>query len=147
VGRTVSLLAILALTVSAPTAAGTVKSGPVVLGSKTSFGPYGKGWGTSRPVLLDNDGDPSGHAWKIHWTGWGTAVARGSGLTYALGTKYGGGYRIDRLELRASRIGRCNPSGPVAYTRLEARIAPLRNGRFSAWQPWNERPNVCRPSR
>ena len=146
VSRIVSLLAILALTVSAATAAGMVRSGPVVLGSKTSFGSYGKGWGTPRPALLDNDGDPSGHAWNIRWTGWGTAVASGSGLTYALGTKYGSGYTIYRLQLRASRIGHCTTNGPVAYTRLEVRIAPLKRSNFSAWQLWNLRPNVCRPS-
>jgi hypothetical protein len=122
-----------------------MESGLVVLGSKTSFGPYGKGWGTPHPALLDNDGDPSGRAWNIHWTGWGTAFARGSGLNYQLGTKYGSGYQTDRLQLRASRTGHCNPNGPAAYTRLEARVAPLKHGKFGAWQLWNARPNVCRP--
>jgi hypothetical protein len=140
------LLAILAFPVTAVTAAGTAKSGPVVLGSKTSFGPHGKGWGTPHPALLDDDGDPSGHAWNIRWTGWGTAVARGTGLTYALGTTSGSGYRTDRLELRASRIGHCNANGAVAYTRLEVRIARLRRGEFGAWQLWNGRHDVCRPS-
>jgi hypothetical protein len=34
----------------------------VVLGSRLSFGPYGRGWGTAHPRSVDNDGDPSGNA-------------------------------------------------------------------------------------
>lgn len=145
------MVAILSFLIAAVTAAGTVKTGRVVLGSKTSFGPYnkygpyGKGWGTQRPALLDNDGDPSGHAWNIRSTGWGTAVARGSGLTYVLGAAYGTGFREVRLQLRASRIGRCYANGPVAYTRLQGRVAGLRHGKFGVWWLWNARPNVCHP--
>jgi hypothetical protein len=76
-----------------------------------SFGAHGRGWGTPHPPLLDNDGDPSGRAWRIRWTGWGTDVARGSGFTYVLGSTAGSGYRTGRLQLRASHIGRCNANG------------------------------------
>jgi len=40
----------------------------LVLGSRTSFEPYGKGWGTAQPVAVDNGGDPSGKAWGVRWT-------------------------------------------------------------------------------
>jgi hypothetical protein len=120
---------------------------PVVLGSRNSFGPYGRGWGAPHPALLDNNGDPSGHAWNIHWSGWGTADARGSGLTYFLGPKRGSGYRIGRLQLRATRVGRCSAKGPSAYTRLEARVAELKQGSFSRWQLWNGRTNLCHATR
>lgn len=116
---------------------------PVVLGSRNSFGPHGRGWGAAHPTLLDNDGDPSGHAWSIHWSSWGATVARGSGLTYVLGPRRGTGYRVGRLQLRATRIGRCSATGPPAYTRLEARVAELKHGSFGAWQLWNGRPNLC----
>jgi hypothetical protein len=140
----VTLFAALALFV-AVTVAGKAQSGPVVLGSKISFGPYGKGWGTARPALLDNDGDPSGHAWNIRWIGWGTEAARGSGLGYVLGRAQGTGFREVRLQFRASRLGRCHAGGPVAYTRLQVRIAGLKRGAFGAWWLWNERPNICHP--
>jgi hypothetical protein len=119
----------------------------VVLGSRNSFGPYGRGWGARHPALLDNDGDPSGHAWNIHWTSWGTTVARGSGRIYFLGPERGSGYRTGRLQLRATRIGRCSGDGPSAYTRLEVRVAELKHGAFSRWQLWNGRPNLCHATR
>jgi hypothetical protein len=119
----------------------------VVLGARNSFGLYGRGWGAPRPELLDNDGDPSGHAWNIHWTGWGTAVARGSGFTYFLGPLRGSGYRVGRIELRATRVARCSANGPPAYTRLEARVAALKHGSFGRWQLWNARPNLCHATR
>jgi hypothetical protein len=123
-----------------------IGSGLVVLGSRTSFGPHGRGWGTAHPRSLDNDGDPSGRAWKIRWPTWGSAVSRGSGLTYYLPEKMGSGYQTGRVQFRASRIGHCSANGPLAYTRLEVRLASLRGDSFSAWQLWNGRPNLCRPS-
>jgi hypothetical protein len=125
----------------------TARATQIILGSRNSFGPYGRGWGAPHPALLDNDGDPSGHAWYIHWANWGTAVARGSGRIYFLGPKRGSGYRIGRLQLRATRIGRCSPDGPSAYTRLEVRVAELKYGSFSRWQLWNGRANLCRATR
>jgi len=119
---------------------------PVVLGSQLSFGPYGRGWGMPHPRSLDNDGDPSGRAWKIRWLKWGSAVSRGSGLTYYLPEHGMSEYHTGRVQFRASRIGYCYTNGPHAYTRLEVRVASLHGGPFSDWQLWNGRPNVCRPS-
>ena len=138
--RILSLLAIFALTVSTATAVGT-ENGRVVLGSKTSFGQYGKGWGTRHPSLLDNDGDPSGRVTNIRWRDWGQGVALGEGDTSALPN-----WVPALAELRATRIARCSPNGPRAYTRLEIRVALRTGARFSSWQLWNGRPNVCHPT-
>src|SRR5262245_35532676 len=118
----------------------------VVLGSKSSFTPSGKGWGTVAPRSLDNGGDPSGRAWNIRWQNWGASITSGSGLTYVAPAS-GHGWVKGRVQLRAERIGRCAPSGPRAYTRLEVRVAPLDTDRFGAWVLWNGRPNLCRASR
>ena len=119
-----------------------VRERSLVLGSRTSFLPLGRGWGTPQPAALDNGGDPSGKAWQLRWVGWGRGVASGSGLTYVLGIGQAG-YHIGRVEFRASRIGRCYTDGPRAYTRLEVRVAGLHAGDFTAWQLWNGRPNLC----
>jgi len=67
-------------------------------------------------------------------------------LTYFLGSTYGSGYRIGRLQLRASRIGHCYRGGPRAYTRLAVRVADLKHGPFSGWELWNGRSNLCHSS-
>jgi hypothetical protein len=136
------LLTMSALTFSAVPAAGWVKSATVVLGSKTSFLPNGKGWGTPHPVALDNGGDPSGKAWSLRWTGWGRNMTSATGFTYYIPVA-ASGYRKGRLEFRATRLGRCSASGPRAYTRLQVRVAPLHGGMFGAWSLWNGRPNLC----
>jgi len=142
-GAAVVILAVGLATGVTAVAEASMRATPIVLGTRAGFPPGAKGWGTAHPSLIDNDGDPSGHAWHIRWTGWGTTLAKGVGLTYVLGQAYGSGYRTGRLELRASRIGHCLTAGPRAYTRLEVRVAPLKHGSFSAWQLWNGRPNVC----
>ena len=114
----------------------------VVLGAKTSFEPYGKGWGTAAPRALDDGGDPSGRIWNITWKNWGASAATGGGLTY-IAPRSKHGWVKGRIQLKAAHIGRCIPGGPRAYTRLEGRIAPLKTGRFSAWFLWNGRPNLC----
>jgi len=118
----------------------------VVLGSKASFR-YGSGWGTAHPSALDNDGDPSGRAWSIDWTRWGGTRALGRGMTYLAPSLTRNYWRKGRVQLRASRIGRCTVGGVHAYTRLDVRVAELHSGRFSAWQLWNGRPNLCKPNR
>jgi hypothetical protein len=111
----------------------------VVLGSTKSFQPYEKGWGTARPAIVNNGGDPSGEAWNLRWSGWGAAIASAQGSTYVM-TKLG--WQKGKVEFRASRIARCTRLGPLAYTRLQVRVAPV-HGAFSRWQLWNGRPNLC----
>jgi hypothetical protein len=117
----------------------------VVLGSTTSFVPYGVGWGTSKPDRLDNGGDPTGRVWNLRWKHWGATTALGDGLTFLSPTSKHG-WVTGRAELRASHIARCSPTGPAAYTRLEVRVALLKAGVYTAWSLWNDRPNLCHPA-
>jgi hypothetical protein len=108
-----------ALTASAAIAlAGTAAGAQtrVVLG-KTHLLTYGVGWGTARPRLIFNGGDPSGKAWQLTWSSWGAASAYAHGLTW-ISRPNGGGYysKPGAIQLRASRIGRCTAHGPRAYT-------------------------------
>jgi hypothetical protein len=134
-----ALIAVTALVLAVAGAAGPAK---VVLGSKASFVPNGHGWGTAHPSAVDNGGDPTGRAWTIHWKLWGRRTAVGSGTTYLEPTTTRN-WRRGRVEFRASRIGQCTAGGPRAYTRLAVRVAELHSGRFSAWQLWNGRSNLC----
>lgn len=134
------MLPALTLALAAAAIAGTGTS--VVLGSRTSFQPGGKGWGTAQPFAVDDGGDPSGKAWGLRWVGWGRGTASAAGFTYLAPTS-SRGWRKGRLQLRASRIERCAAAGPRAYTRLQVRVAELHGGAFSAWRLWNGRPNLC----
>lgn len=135
---------ILALVVLVLAVAGWAASdSEVVLGSKT-FVPFGKGWGTAQPRFISNGGVPSGVVLRIHWESWGSREAVGRGLTWIY-RPHGGYYpRPGAIELRASRIGRCSPSGPRAYRRLRARV-PSRPGRpLGRWFTWGGQRNLCR---
>jgi hypothetical protein len=128
------------LLVTAALAAGA--SRVVVLG-KRGLLPHGRGWGSAHPARIDNGGDPNGTAWQLRWTGWGSPVARARGLTWIF--RPNGGYfsKPGAIELRASRIGRCTPGGPPAYTRLEAREALRPGGRLSRWFAWGGWKTTC----
>jgi len=141
--RVVLFAAAFALLAFAGAAQGRTSGGSVVLGGKTSFGPYGRGWGTAHPGSVDNGGDPSGKAWDLRWTHWGGGTASATGFTFLDPTR-SRPWRKGRIEFRASRIGRCVSSGPRAYTRLQARVAELHGGGFGSWFLWNGRPNLCR---
>jgi hypothetical protein len=116
---------------------------PVVLGSRSFGVPGESGWGTAHPDVIYNGGDPSGYVWKIRWKNWGAPIATGRGLTYRF-RPLGGYYKkAVNIELRASSIGRCSPSGPRAYRRLVVRANVRPGGRFSAWYAWGGSSQVC----
>ncbi len=103
----------------------------------------GIGWGTAHPRLIFNGGDPSGRAWRLTWHGWGAPVAHARGVTSIFRPK-GGYYRKPgAIELRASRIGRCTPHGPRAYTFLQARVAVRPGGRLTHWFAWGGSKSIC----
>jgi hypothetical protein len=105
-----------------PTASGAV------LGS-TKFSPYpGSGWGSAAPTHIWNGGDCLGTVVNIRWEHWGSPTASGVGQTCSRPV---GPYI--RIELRATDLGRCSPSGPVAYLKLYVRERPSRRGPFSPW--------------
>ena len=115
----------------------------VVLGKKHLLRD-GIGWGTAHPRRIDNGGDPSGKAWHLTWHNWGGATATAHGSTWIF--KPTGGYyrRSAAIELRASRVGRCTPNGPRAYTFLQARAAMRPGGRLGRWFAWGGWKNTCK---
>lgn len=113
--------------------AGTSSS--VVLGAKHRL-LGGVGWGSAHPSRIFNGGDPSGEAFGLTWKSWGSSTATARGLTWVFMPR-GGYYRKPLpIELRASKIGRCARGGPLAYTRLQARVVVKPGGTFGHWFLW-----------
>jgi hypothetical protein len=135
---TLSLLAVAACLcfVSAAAAAN-----PPVLGKKGLM-PYGTGWGSAHPQTLFNGGSPAGRVSRISWRRWGSATAIGSGR--APQYRPGGGYYAKRVrvQLRATRLGRCPGGHRRAYTRLIAREQTKPGGPFGDWFAWTL--DLCR---
>ena len=146
--RVLAVLAAVAATFSAGAASARAwnDGGDVVLGSTRFYGlPPGNavGWGTAHPRRIFNGGDPSGMAWRISWKRWGTYTAIGDGLTW-LPAPQGGYYRTPgRIELRASRLGHCTPSGPLAYRTLEVRVPSHPGGPLGRWGNWSFTGTIC----
>jgi hypothetical protein len=127
----------LALSAWAPSSGSTV-----VLGRKGQL-PHGIGWGTAHPRTIFNGGDPNGRAWALRWTDWGAPATHARGRTWLF--KPDGGYysKPGAIELRASRIARCTPHGPRAYTRLQAREAVRPGGPLGHWFTWGGWKSLC----
>ena len=104
-----------------------------VLGQKNLF-PGGIGWGTARPKMIFNGGDPSGMVSKIRWSNWGskTAFGRGQGAAF----KPGGGYYAKpiQVQLKASKIG--HTKNGRAYKHLTARFQKRPGGPWTKWSGW-----------
>jgi hypothetical protein len=107
------------------------------------------GWGVGRPTLIYMGGDSTSMVDHLTWSHWGSPVAIGSGRTFRLAPAYGPGkdWHVMRIELRASDLGRCTPSGPVAYRKLDARIPVRRGGPLGRWGSWYSSRSLCRPWR
>jgi hypothetical protein len=114
----------------------------VVLGKKHLL-TDGIGWGTAHPRVIFNGGDPAGQALQLRWRDWGAATAYARGVAPI--PRPAGGYYAKRgvIEFRASRLGRCTPHGPRAYTRLQAREAIRPGGPLSRWFAWGGWKNIC----
>lgn len=143
------LVLLLGLTLAVPSlAAATVgherAAQQKVLGKRHAF-PYGKGWGTTRPAVIFNGGDPSGLAQDISWTTWGGPRAVGHGKTAIF--KPGGGYygKLVRIRFRAVDVGHCSPSGPPAYRKLWFRVPKKPGGPLRPWTLWFGAKNLCHP--
>jgi hypothetical protein len=118
-------------------------SSTVVLGSATFPGQGAEGWGTARPRRFYNGGDRSGLVNEIHWTTWGGKTAIGYGLN-AIFKPHGGYYPQPVLiEIRASGLGKCSATGPLAYTHLSVRGPERPEGPWRSWRAWSEAPNIC----
>ena len=134
------VLAVTLLSTAAP--AGAIGGATIVLG-KMHLLPHGTGWGTADPSAIFNGGDPSGQAWNLRWSGWGSAVAQAHGLTSIFRPQGGYYAKPGAIELRASEIGHCSPDGPPAYTHLEARVAVRPGGPLSRWFVWGGWRSTC----
>jgi hypothetical protein len=134
--RRFALAAMIALGLSMAATSTAGAASIVVLGSAAFAGPQGSGWGTSRPAKIYNGGDASGQVREIQWASWGGKTAIGYGLN-AIFKPHGGYYPEPVLiELRASGLGKCSPSGPRAYTHLSTRVPGRPEGPLGPWSPW-----------
>ncbi len=116
-----------------------------ILGSKAFSEPFGAGFGHVEPSVIFNGGDPSGEVSGIHWQSWGGPMAIGYGRNPIF--RPGGGYfrKPARVELRATKLGRCNDH--VAYTRLEIRAPKHPGGHLTGWQLWSGAKTICEAPR
>jgi hypothetical protein len=106
-----------------------------VLGNRLFVGDNGKGWGTQQPSVVYNGGDPGGLVLNLHWTGWGSATAYGTGKGYV--PKPNGGWNPHPVveQFRASGLAMCH--GKLTYTRLYVRNASRPGAAVSAgWSSW-----------
>jgi hypothetical protein len=116
-----------------------------VLGSKQFAEPFGAGFGHPEPEVIFNGGDPSGEVSEIHWRSWGGPFAIGHGRNPIFKPR-GGYYRKPVVvELRATKLGRCN--GRAAYTRLEIRAPKHPGGHLTGWQLWAGAKTICEAPR
>ncbi|MXG89718.1 hypothetical protein [Nocardioides flavescens] len=139
---TVTLLTALAVLTAASSGGATGAPTPV-LGSPSYMAPYGVGWGTAHPRVIDNGGDPSGSVKALRWRSWGEPTTKARGLTPIF--RPGGGYyrKPARIVLRATDLGTCG-AATEAYTRLEFRVAKVPGGSVSGpWRPWAGSADLC----
>jgi hypothetical protein len=122
---------------------GATRQVDVVLGKKNLLR-YGVGWGAAHPRLIFNGGDPSGRAWNLRWSGWGSGIAVARGLTW-ISSPQGGYYsKPGAVELRAYRLGRCSANRPRAYTRMQVRVTVRPGGPLGRWFAWGGWRSICR---
>jgi hypothetical protein len=114
-----------------------------VLGQKPASQSGAVGWGTYKPRMIFNGGDPSGRVEAIHWHHWGDRVALGFGRTYIF--RPTGGYygRMVEAELRPADLGRCTRHGPLAYRQMDAREPSKPGGPLGKWFRWAGWPSLC----
>ena len=95
--------------------------------------------------MIFNGGDPSGEVSEIHWQSWGGPIAIGYGRN-PIFRPSGGYYRkLARVELRATKLGKCGD---------QRRLHPARNPRAQAsrrqagrWQLWSGAKTICEAPR
>lgn len=122
---------------SSATCVGPTKA-PVLLGSPSfRAGYYATGWGEVAPPIVSNGGAAaSGTISGVHWSNWGDRVATGH-AHHPIYRPHGGYFaRPVQIQLRASRIRRCEPGGPLVYTRFVVREPDRPGGPVGKWFPW-----------
>jgi hypothetical protein len=116
-----------------------------ILGSKAFSEPFGAGFGHAEPEIIFNGGDPSGEVSEIHWQSWGGPSAIGYGRNPIFRPKGGYFRKLARVELRATKLSKCNDH--VAYTRLEIRAPKHPGGHLTGWQLWSGAKTICEAPR
>jgi hypothetical protein len=140
--RLLSLVLVICALGAALAASAAAAANPV-LGAKAFASPYGKGFGTAEPSEIFNGGDPSGSVRDIKWSGWGNPSAIGYGLN-PIFKPHGGYYRKPaRVELRATKLGKCGKQ--AAYTKLEIRAPKKPGGKLGKWVSWSGAYTICKP--
>lgn len=115
----------------------------VVLGGRIYGGERGEGWGSERPEIIYNGGDPSGLIAHVHWSTWGGAVARGHGQHAIFKPRSGYYHRPVVAQLKAKQVGRCE--GRSAYLKLLIREPKRPGGRPGPWRSWSGPRTICEP--
>jgi hypothetical protein len=134
-------LAVLAFALGASAEAQAVEQAR--LGAASFTGPYGEGFGTIRPHVIYNGGDPSGLIDHIRWRNWGGSVAYGTGM-HAIFKPNGGYYRHRvRALLRVRRLEKCE--GHLAYSQLSIKEPRRPGGKPGGWYSWSGASTICEP--
>jgi hypothetical protein len=133
--------AALAVGVAALSPASVAIAAEPVLGSP-EYVANGEGFGAPAPGLISNGGVPSGVVTSVTWSGWGGAVARGTGR-FAIYRPQGGYYPRVRGQLRAQDLGTCPGRPERAYTTLLFRVPPWPGGPLGPWLKWSGSRTTC----
>jgi hypothetical protein len=73
-----------------------------------TWAPSQEGYGTQQPTTIFNGGDPSGLVTKVHWTGWGTDRATGTGVGWStLNAPDTAGGHYAKATVIAFKLGTC----------------------------------------
>jgi hypothetical protein len=115
--RLAVLLALAALVAVAASASAATRAQPV-LGHTWGLTPQ-RGFGTATPAVVSTGGDPTGTVRRIHWTGWGSKRAVGTGIsTYVWpGTSVASNKPVKGATIVAFNPGTCH--GRKAYNAVE----------------------------
>jgi hypothetical protein len=137
--KALALTLLVAMTIVTSGEAGTQN---IVLGNKNLVN-GGKGWGAAHPARIFNGGDPSGQAWNLRWRNWGAARTDAVGLAYISRPNSGYYATPGAIEFQAYRVGHCKAGGPLAYTRLRARVVSRPGGPLGQWFAWSPSGSIC----
>jgi hypothetical protein len=97
-----------------------------VLGRAT--GPNQRGYGTTRPRVIDNGGDPTGLVEDVHWQSWGHGRAIGTGTSSYEAPNKSVAYAVpEGATVVAFHLGSCK--GVLSYNAVEW-FFPLQGQEF-----------------
>jgi hypothetical protein len=80
------------------------------------WAPSQQGYGEVEPSRIHNGGDPAGMVEDVRWTGWGEAIAIGTGFAYIPHTSVADSTR-EPVVVVAFELGECD--GETAYEAVD----------------------------